>query len=236
MLPYASKIAVIPAYNPDSKMLDVLSSLKLHGYAVVIVNDGSGAEFDELFEKAAEADKIIKHQKNLGKGCALKTGLAFVRDNFEKPYVVATVDADGQHKTGDVLTVTRAAQSNAGALVIGSRKLGKDAPYRSRSGNAITRTVLHALTPVTVYDTQSGLRAFDSSLIDLMSEIKGERYEYEMQVLIELTKQKIPIKEVWIKAVYIGGNSTSHFRTWYDAQRIYKVIFKNAGKRKRQKI
>ena len=114
--------------------------------------------------------------------------------------------------------------------VIGSRRLGKDAPFRSKSGNFITRKVLHALTPVTVYDTQSGLRAFDSTLTDLMCEIKGERYEYEMQVLIELTKRGIPIKEVCINALYIGKNTTSHFRTWYDAQRIYRVIFKNAGK------
>ncbi len=91
--------------------------------------------------------------------------------------------------------------------------------------------MLHALTPVNVYDTQSGLRAFDSTLTDLMCEIKGERYEYEMQALIELTKRNIPIKEVRINALYIGKNTTSHFRTWYDAQRIYRVIFKNAGKK-----
>lgn len=225
----AQKIAVIPAYNPDSKMLDVISSLKLHGYIVIVVNDGSGEEFEGIFDSADEADKIIKHKTNLGKGCAIKTGLDYVRKNYTPPYVVATVDADGQHKTGDVLTITRAAQSNPGTLIIGSRKLGNEAPFRSRSGNFITRTVLHAVTPVTVFDTQSGLRAFDSSLIELMCEIGGERYEYEMHVLIELTKRSIPIKEVWIKAVYIGDNSSSHFRTWYDAGRIYRVIFKNAG-------
>ncbi len=228
------KIAVIPAYDPDSKLIDVISSLKLHGYTVVVVNDGSGPGFDGIFDGAAEADKIINHNRNLGKGCALKTGFDFVRKNFTPPYVVATVDADGQHKTGDVLTVTRAAQSNPGTLIIGSRKLGNDAPFRSRSGNFITRTVLHAVTPVTVFDTQSGLRAFDSSLIGLMCEIDGERYEYEMHVLIELTKRSIPIKEVWIKAVYIGDNSSTHFRTWYDAGRIYRVIFKNAGKKKKK--
>ena len=230
----AQKIAVIPAYNPDSKMIDVISSLKLHGYTVVVVNDGSDPEFDGTFDSADEADTIIKHKENLGKGCALKTGLGFVRDNFKPPYIVATVDADGQHKTGDVLTVTRAARSNPGTLIIGSRKLGNEAPFRSRSGNFITRTVLHAVTPVTVFDTQSGLRAFDSSLIDLMVQIDGERYEYEMQVLIELTKRSIPIKEIWIKAVYIGDNNTSHFRTWYDAGRIYRVIFKNAGKKSKK--
>lgn len=230
----ASKIAVIPAFDPDSKLTGVIDSLKLHGYTVVLVNDGSSAKFFELFKKAESlCDVMLKHDKNLGKGRALKTGLDYVRKNFIPPYVVATVDADGQHKIGDVLTVTRAAQSNSGTLVIGSRRLGRDAPFRSRSGNAITRTVLHALTPVKVYDTQSGLRAFDSSLIDLMRDIRGEHYEYEMQVLIELTKREIPIKEVRINAVYIGGNSTSHFRTWYDAQKIYRVIFKNAWKRKK---
>ena len=91
--------------------------------------------------------------------------------------------------------------------------------------------MLHALTPVKVYDTQSGLRAFDSSLIDLMCEIPGERYEYETRVMIELTRRGVPIKEVRIMAVYIGDNSSSHFRTWYDAQRIYRVIFRSAGKR-----
>ena len=229
MLTEATKIAVIPAYNPDSMLKGVVSSLKLYGYKVIVVNDGSGREYEPLFEKTG-ADKIIAHAENLGKGSAIKTGLNYVRENFAEPYVAVTVDADGQHETGNILTVTRTALENPGTLVIGSRRLGKDAPFRSKSGNFITRKVLHALTPVTVYDTQSGLRAFDSSLTDLMCEIKGERYEYEMQVLIELTKRNIPIKEVRINALYIGKNTTSHFRTWYDAQRIYRVIFKNAGK------
>lgn len=225
-----TKIAVIPAYKPDSKLTGVVSSLKLYGYRVVVVNDGSGREYEPLFEKTV-ADKIIAHAENLGKGSAIKTGLNYVRDNFAEPYVVVTVDADGQHETGNILTVTRTALENPGTLVIGSRRLGRDAPFRSKSGNFITRKVLHALTPVTVYDTQSGLRAFDSSLTELMRGIEGERYEYEMQALIELTKRNIPIKEVRINALYIGGNTASHFRTWYDAQRIYRVIFKNAGKK-----
>ena len=227
----ASKIAVIPAYNPDSKLLEVIDSLKLHGFTVIVINDGSDPGFSKVFESASEADMILTHKRNLGKGSALKTGFDYVRRNFTPPYVVATVDADGQHETGNILTVARAAKSNPGTLIIGSRRLGSDAPIRSRSGNFITRKVLHALTPVKVYDTQSGLRAFDSSLIDLMCEIPGERYEYETRVMIELTRRGVPIKEVRIMAVYIGDNSSSHFRTWYDAQRIYRVIFRSAGKR-----
>lgn len=225
------KIAVIPAYNPNAKMLGVISSLKLHGFIVVVVNDGSDPGYDMFFNNADEADKILNHKENLGKGAAIKTGLDFVRRNYSGQYVAVTVDADGQHKTDDVLTVTTAALSNPGTLVIGSRRLGREAPFRSRSGNFFTRNILHALTSVTVYDTQSGLRAFDNTLTELMLGIPGERYEYEMQVLIELTKRKIPIKEVRILPVYFGADNPSHFRTWYDAGRIYRVIFKNAGRK-----
>ena len=122
---------------------------------MIVVNDGSGREYEPLFEKT-EADKIITHAENLGKGSAIKTGLNYVRENYAEPYVAVTVDADGQHETGNVLNVTRAAAENPGTLVIGSRRLGKDAPFRSKSGNFITRKVLHALTPVTVYPNQRG--------------------------------------------------------------------------------
>lgn len=228
------KIALIPAYNPDKKMLGVVEKLKEHGYTVVIVDDGSEGEFMDYFRQAEGADQILHHRRNMGKGVALKTGLKFIRDNFKAPYTVVTVDADGQHTITDTLTVTRAAQSNPDALIIGSRKLGKEAPYRSRSGNFITRTMLHVLTPVKVYDTQSGLRAFSESLVPVMCDIEGERYEYEMRVLIDINDLGIPIKEVRIKAVYIDSNSSSHFETVRDSKRIYKVIFKRAGKRRKR--
>ena len=107
----ASKIAVIPAYNPDSKLLEVIDSLKLHGFTVIVINDGSDPGFSKVFESASEADMILTHKRNLGKGSALKTGFDYVRRNFTPPYVVATVDADGQHETGNILTVARAAKA-----------------------------------------------------------------------------------------------------------------------------
>ena len=58
---------------------------------------------------------------------------------------------------------------------------------------------------------------------------EGERYEYEMRVLIELTERQIPIFEARIAAVYIGANNTSHFKTVSDAKRVYQVIFQSAG-------
>lgn len=231
MTEQAKVIALIPAYNPDRKMLGVVSDLKDCGYTVVIVNDGSDAEFDDLFRAAGRADHIIRYTPNQGKGVALKTGLRFIAEHFEAPYTVVTVDADGQHKIDDTQNVVRAAQEHTDSLIIGSRHLRKGAPFRSKSGNFITRVFLHALTPVTIYDTQSGLRACSDKLVPFLAGIEGERYEYEMRMLIDTQRAGYPLREVPIAAVYIDNNSTSHFRTVADSVRLYKVIFKNAGKK-----
>lgn len=226
------RIALIPAYNPDKKMTEVLHDLKRSGYGVVIVNDGSDSAYRSLFEQVWMADKVLHHRSNLGKGCAIKTGLRFIRDNFAPPYCVVTADADGQHRIADILRVTQQAEAHRDSLIIGSRRLRGKAPFRSLSGNFFTRTVLRTLTPVKVYDTQSGLRAFSDTLVPALCEIGGERYEYEMKVLIELTDLGIPLRETPIDAVYIGDNSSSHFQTYHDAKRIYREIFRRARKKR----
>ncbi len=216
MLKNNSKIALIPAYNPDQKITGVVKGLKDSGYTVIIVNDGSDPEFDYLFDKSNGADEVIAHEENRGKGIALKTGLRWIYKNCTPPYTVVTVDADGQHLTSDALRVSSAAKRCPSTLIIGSRRLKHDAPFRSKSGNLI------------------GLRGFTHDLIPVLTKIEGSRYEYEMQMLIDVDREGIPIKEVPIEAVYIGDNGTSHFRTVYDSRRLYKVIFKNAGRRKKK--
>lgn len=228
----SSKIALIPAYNPTKSMLAVLRQLKEQGYMVVLVNDGSDAAYLHLFRAAGMADVQLTHSCNRGKGTALKTGLRWIIEHCAAPYTVVTADADGQHLTEDIEKVTAAAQKSPDALVIGSRRLGKGTPFRSRSGNFFTRTILHALTPVQVYDTQSGLRAFSDKLVPVLTQIDGERYEYEMRVLIDLTEQHISIKEISIQTVYLGENGVSHFKTISDAKLVYREIFSSAKKKK----
>ena len=235
MLNNNSKIALIPAYNPDNKLTGVIKGLKDHGYTVVLVNDGSDKTFDYLFDKSNGADAVVTHSENKGKGIALKTGLSWIYKNCTQPYTVVTVDADGQHLISDTLRVSAAAKRCPSTLIIGSRRLKNDAPFRSKSGNFITRVFLNTLTPVKIYDTQSGLRGFTHDLIPVLTKIPGSRYEYEMQMLIDVDREGIPIREVPIEAVYIGDNGTSHFRTVYDSTRLYKVIFRNAGKRKEKR-
>ena len=265
-------IALIPAYEPDRKMLGVIADLGKTGFDVVVVDDGSGPEYAELFEQAAEripgksgrGVTLLIHDVNRGKGAALKTGLDFI-NNFmvirgeETQNVIVAVDADGQHLAVDALRAAHTAQGNSGTLVLGSRILNKKAaassgvqsadhasggrdhiadhasgntqsvPLRSRFGNAVTRQVFRLATGVPVYDTQTGLRAFTADLIPSLLAVSGDRYEYELNVLMDFAGRGIPIREIEIETVYLEGNKSSHFDTVRDSYRIYKEIAKYAA-------
>ena len=254
-------IALIPAYEPDRKMLGVIADLGKTGFDVVVVDDGSGPEYAELFEQAAErlpgksgrGVTLLIHDVNRGKGAALKTGLDFI-NNFmvirgeETQNVIVAVDADGQHLAVDALRAAHTAQGNPGTLVLGSRILNKKAaassgvqsadhasgntqnvPLRSRFGNAVTRQVFRLATGVPVYDTQTGLRAFTADLIPSLLAVSGDRYEYELNVLMDFAGRGIPIREIEIETVYLEGNKSSHFDTVRDSYRIYKEIAKYAA-------
>ena len=137
-------IALIPAYEPDRKMLGVIADLGKTGFDVVVVDDGSGPEYAELFEQAAEripgksgrGVTLLIHDVNRGKGAALKTGLDFI-NNFmvirgeETQNVIVAVDADGQHLAVDALRAAHTAQGNPGTLVLGSRIFGNKAAASS---------------------------------------------------------------------------------------------------------
>ncbi len=220
------KIALIPAYKPDKEMTDIIQKLREHDFLVVVVNDGSGSEFDSLFESAAAYADILTHRVNRGKGEALKTGLNYIKDNFNATYTVVTVDADGQHRINDIVRVCDAAEKNPEALILGSRKFDRNVPLRSRIGNTVTRFVYRLTTGSSVSDTQTGLRAYSDRLIGRMSEVEGSRYEYEMNVLMEAVGSGIRIVEVWIETVYINDNSSSHFNTVRDSYRIYREILR----------
>ena len=177
-----TKIALIPAYKPDMKLIALLEALKETDITPVVVNDGSGKEFDEIFIKAKEYCHVISHEVNCGKGRAMKTGLSYIKDAFIKDYIVVTLDADGQHTIKDALSVIDLCVNNPSALILGSRFFDKSTPLRSRFGNTLTRLVYKLSTGISVYDTQTGLRAFSDEIIDKLISIDGERYEYEMNV------------------------------------------------------
>lgn len=222
----SKRIVLIPAYCPDERLISLVQSLKEMDFDIVVVNDGSKKEQAYIFNAVCENAAVLTHENNKGKGAALKTGISYIKKAFSVPYVIVTADADGQHLPEDILLVCEKAQEKTGCLVLGKRIIDKGAPMRSRIGNGITRAVFRISTGNAIYDTQTGLRAFSSGLTDYMLSVEGDRYEYEMNVLLHLKQEDISVEEVPIHTVYLDNNSSSHFHPVRDSFRIYREILR----------
>lgn len=222
-------IVLIPAYQPEEALPRLVEDLQRFGLSAVIVDDGSSADCADVFERCAAHAVIRSHPVNRGKGAALKTGLAYIQEHFPAPYVVVTADADGQHAPEDILRTAEAAADAPGTLILGSRRMEGSAPLRSRFGNAVTRAVFRLASGTRVYDTQTGLRAFTDESAAWMLSVPGERYEYEMNVLLRWARAGRAITELPIQTIYHEGNRGSHFRTVQDSWRIYREILLFSG-------
>lgn len=224
-------VILIPAYNPDDKFVAFVDDLKRQTAPVVVVDDGSKAECQAAFNYAEEAGFfVVHHEVNRGKGQAIRTGLQAAKEHFADydPHdCVITVDCDGQHTLEAIQKVAACSEQNPGALVLGGRfQDEEDVPLRSKFGNTITRGVFKLATGLTIHDTQTGLRAIPFSLLDRMMALKGDRYEYEMNMLLYLKEWSIPYAEVAITTIYFDNNAGSHFNTFKDSWLIYKQILK----------
>lgn len=236
-------VVIIPAYKPDETLVTITDQLGGYGCRIVVVDDGSGEEFQPIFDKISDICIILRHSENRGKGTAIKTALTYVKEELPQGdttmtirseqeeiwdgNVIGVMDCDGQHLPDDMIKLFTFAGTHRKTLVLGVREVGKDMPLKSRLGNQITKTVFRIVSGVKVTDTQTGLRAFSSELLDRLISVEGERYEYEMNVLMALAKAGIPIEEVPIHTIYRDeNNSGSHFRAVQDSIKIYKDIFK----------
>ena len=220
-----NRIALIPSYEPDDALLKVVDELLENDFSIVVVNDGSNPSFNEVFEKLPKEVHYLSYEKNQGKGHALKYGLSYIKNNFDEESFVITMDSDGQHKVNDAIRVIEDCEKEGG-LVLGSRHFGKGTPFKSKFGNWMARTTFLLSTHHKIYDTQTGLRAFSYSLIDQLLESGGERYEYEMNVLLDFIRKSISIHEVKIETIYIDGNSGTHYNPFKDTMRIFKEVIK----------
>lgn len=225
------KISVIlPSLNPDEKLMLVVKGLIAEGFDdIVIVNDGSDEAHMEPFYEADKLSQVtlLTHEVNRGKGRALKTAFEYCAANRPDIDGVVTVDGDNQHKPSDIKACCEAMISAKDKVILGCRDFsGENVPSKSKIGNNITRFVFRFACGIKITDTQTGLRAIPAAYLDFMSKIKGERFEYETQMLLEMNRQQIGFSEVTIETVYIEENAGTHFHPFRDSIKIYMVILK----------
>ena len=223
-------VAVIPSLNPDKKLIDTVHGLVETGFTdIILVDDGSREECQSTFRTLENLPEcqVLHHDTNRGKGCALKTAFSYYLTHFdqEKYCGVVTADADGQHLPKDIRKTAQALVECCGGIYLGSRDFDeKEVPFKSRNGNKITTYVFYLLYGKLIHDTQTGLRAISNDFLTHCVKIRGDRFEYEIRMLVDAVTQNIYIQEVPIQTVYFNDNRETHFHPVMDSLRIYRVM------------
>ena len=226
-------IALIPAYEPDSRLVALVRTLRAAdpGMRVLVVDDGSGPAYAPVFDGAvAEGAEVLGYDVNRGKGFALRTGMLHIIERHPGEPVVCA-DSDGQHRVADILRVAERVHGVDGhgsdaAVVLGGRRFAGEVPARSRVGNAVSRQAFRLATGVAVHDTQTGLRGYPAEQLPWLTSIRGDRFEYELNALVAAAESGRRIDEIEIETVYLEHNASSHFRPVVDSVRVMAPLGK----------
>ena len=220
-------VILIPSYEPDELLVNVVKELVENDFPVLVVNDGSGPEFEPIFDQVKDTVKYLSYEKNMGKGHAMKHGYKNLLSLYPDAKYVITADGDGQHSLKDIIRVYEAMKKH-NHLVFGVRDFGKDVPFRSRFGNDFSKTTRSLLTKQYIQDDQCGLRGFPIRYLDFLIKINGNRYEYEMNQMVDFQLSHSPTYTLPIETIYLDNNSRSHFSPFKDTFRIQSIIFLHA--------
>lgn len=223
---------VIPAYKPGGPLIELARALHASGWErIVVVDDGSDGEYAGIFRQLEERHGCVVHHhaRNMGKGAALKIGMRTAIQTWPDCEGFVTADADGQHSADDIGAVANALGLHPDSLILGVRAFGGEGvPARSRIGNRAAAIAFRLSTGRRCSDTQTGLRGLPGDNLSLWLETPGERFEYEMNLLMRAAKRRMPIVEVPIRTIYLDGNSASHYRPFRDTMRIVGQVAKFA--------
>lgn len=213
---------ILPAYRPPGQMAEFIRDLVGAGFSdILLVDDGSGPAYAALFEQAEkDGAALLRHEKNRGKGEALKTAFRACMEREQPPKAVITADCDGQHQIDDILKLFYTIRTASKTVLLGVRGFEGAVPLRSRFGNSAASLLMKKLYHFPFDDTQTGLRAFSGDLLERLIEIPGTRYEYETRVLITAAREHIAVEALTAQTVYAPKNETSRYRPIRDSLRV----------------
>ncbi len=197
-------VAIIPAYNEEKALADVIGKTLDYVDEVIVVDDGSS---DKTSEVAVEAGaRVIKHSVNLGKGEALKSGFKAI----EGDSIIITIDGDGQHNPNEIPDLVRPIIEDSADLVNGSRYMNgpeENTPAYRRVGQKVLDIATNISAGTKVTDSQSGFRAFSSKSKNVFR-FKDTGFGIESEMLVDAAEEGLKIVEVPITVRYDLNGST----------------------------
>jgi len=206
-------VIVIPAFNEETHIGDVIAACRREGYEhIVVVDDGSTDRTAALAGKAGAA--VVSHLINRGAGAATQTGLAVAR--LLGADAAVTIDGDGQHAARDIKNLLEALKETGADIIIGSRFLqkGNDIPFGRKVFNNFANIVTLLLAGHYFSDSQSGMKAFSRKALSML-EITANGYEFSSEIFREARHHRLKVKEVPISVLYspYSLSKGQHFAT-----------------------
>lgn len=215
-------VVVIPALNAAPFLGDVVRGARLHGYPVLVVDDGSTDATSDVARQAGA--EVVRHEENLGKGAALKTGFAWALERGVA--AVVTLDADGQHLPRQISLFVEAWRRSGADLIIGSRRhLFEGMLPRRRNANRFSAWAISHASGRTIPDSQSGFRLYSARLLREVH-VEGTGFDAESEVIVRAGRAGYGIEAVPIDLGFVNGLATSHYRAVADTLRIAKRVVK----------
>lgn len=231
---------LIAAYNESGKIGQLVSQIqKLDAVSkIIVIDDGSVDCTREEAEKAGAL--VIKHEKNKGKGAALRTGFAYVKE--QDCDAVITLDGDGQHKYSEIPYFIETYKKGDADIIVGSRMFvcarraclassgssrRASMPFMRYMTNRFTSFVTSVLGRCKVTDSQSGFRLISTDALKKI-ELSSSNFEIESEVIIKAARKGFKIKEIPISTVYLADSTKrSKINPFIDTFRFFRFVFKN---------
>jgi glycosyltransferase involved in cell wall biosynthesis len=210
---------IIPTYNNEKTIAQVISEVLSYSANVIVVNDGATDCTSAILKMFEGKIEILSYSPNKGKGIALRTGL---KHAFEQGFRYAiTIDSDGQHFADDIPVFLNKIEEEPDSLIVGARNLHQEnMPKKNTFGNKISNFWFRFQTGIDLPDTQSGYRLYPLKKIR-KTKYYCTKYEFEIEVMVKAAWRGVNVISVPIKVFYAEGDKrVTHFRPGKDFTRI----------------
>jgi glycosyltransferase involved in cell wall biosynthesis len=209
---------LVPTYNNERTLAEVLNNVLRYTDQIIVVNDGSTDTTSLILQQFPQIN-VVGYSKNRGKGHALQTGFRHaVKSGYD--YAI-TIDSDGQHFAEDLVKFITKLEQHPSAIIIGARNMDQaSVPGKSSFGNKFSNFWFWVETGLKMSDTQSGYRLYPVKHMEDAS-FFTRKFEFEIEVLVTSAWRGIEVTEVPVRVYYAGKEErVSHFRPFKDFTRI----------------
>lgn len=214
--------AVIPAFNAERSVGDVIRGTRKELDCVIVIDDGSTDRTSAIAR--ANGATLLCHEVNRGKGRALKTAFAYaLKNRFDG---LITLDADGQHLPSEIPKLLRARRETNADLIIGGRSHHFDSmTAQRRMANRFSAWSISKASGTCVTDSQSGFRFYSATLIREVK-LHTDGFALESEVIVRAGRGGYRVVTVPIELGFVNGLPTSHFHPVNDTLRIAWIVLR----------